>query len=115
MFDETIILEEKERKLAEFLEANTTEEVLMEVQEYVPSLTPQSKVIQKLKEMKLPQPVINTLIYFVLATNKQSLATAKLMALADLCRKYNISNAQSAITFFKQYYHVFQNQISQQY
>lgn len=114
MFDETIIIEEKERKLAEFLEANTTEDVLMEVQEYIPSLHPKSKVISKLKEMKLPQPVINTLIYFVLATNKQTFATTKLMTLADLCRKNNISSAQSAITFFKQYYYVFHTQISRQ-
>ncbi|KAA9028425.1 replication initiation and membrane attachment family protein [Niallia endozanthoxylica] len=115
MFDETVIIEEKERKLAEFLETNTTEDVLMEVQEYIPSLHPQSKVIRKLKEMKLPQPVINTLIYFVLATNKQTVAMNKLMTLADLCRKNNINSAQSAITFFKQYYYAFHMQISRPY
>ncbi|WP_394235122.1 hypothetical protein [Niallia oryzisoli] len=114
MFDESI-LEEKERMLAEFLESNSTEDVLMEVKEYVPSLNPESKIIRTLNEMKLPQPVVNTLIYFVLATSKQTIATNKLMTLADLCRKNNIKNAQSAITFFKQYYYVFQTQISRQY
>jgi replication initiation and membrane attachment protein DnaB len=57
-----------------------------------------------LNEMNLPHPVINTLIYYTLATNKQKFVTHKLLALADLCRKFNIKNAQEAITFFKQYY-----------
>lgn len=104
MNDDTNILEEKERKLARYLEAYTTEEVLKEAQKHIPSLHSHSNIIRKLNEMKLPHPVINTLIYYVLATNKQKFVTYKLLALADLCRKFNVKNAQEAITFFKQYY-----------
>jgi replication initiation and membrane attachment protein DnaB len=106
MNDDTNILEEKERKLARFFETYTTEEVLKEAQEYIPSLHSHSDILHKLNDMKLPQPVINTLIYYVLATNKHKLVTYKLLVLADLCRKFNIKDAQAAITFFKQYYHI---------
>jgi replication initiation and membrane attachment protein DnaB len=113
MHDDANILEEKERTLARYLEVYTTEEVLKEAQEYIPSLRSHSDVLRKLNKMKLPQPVINTLIYYVLATNNQKLITDKLLALADLCRKFNIKNAKEAIPFFKQYYS-YHTQISQE-
>jgi replication initiation and membrane attachment protein DnaB len=113
MHDDTKLLEAKERKLARYLEAYSTEEVLKEVQEYIPSLSTHPDILRKLSEMKLPPPVINTLIYYALATNKQKFGTYKLLALADLCIKFNIRNAQVAITFFKQYYS-YHTQISQE-
>ncbi|MFJ5621538.1 hypothetical protein ACIQD3_02180 [Peribacillus loiseleuriae] len=113
MRNDTKLLEEKERKLARFMEAQSTEEVFKEVQEYVPSLRSRSDILRKLSEMKLPPPVIKTLIYYVLATDKQKFVTDKLLALANLCRKLNIQDAQEAITFFKQYYS-FHTQISQE-
>ncbi|MFC3882450.1 hypothetical protein ACFOU2_02600 [Bacillus songklensis] len=104
MYDDTNLLDEKERKLARYLEEYTTEEVLKEAQEYIPSLRSHSDILRKLSEKKLPQSVINTLIYYVLATNNEQPVTYKLLTLAGLCRKFNIKNAQAAITFFKQYY-----------
>ncbi len=102
--EETIILKEKERKLTRYLETHTTEEVIKEVQECNPSLCIHSDIFRKLNKMRLTQPVLNTLIFYVLATNKQKLVTDKLLLLGDLCKKFNIKNAQAAITFFKQYY-----------
>ncbi|MCM3677272.1 MULTISPECIES: hypothetical protein [Peribacillus] len=112
MRDDTKLLEAKEKKLARFLEVYSTEEVLKEAKEYIPSL-PHSDILRKLSEIKLPHPVINTLIYYVLATNKQKFVTYTLLALADLCRKFNLKDAQAAITFFKQYYS-YHTQISQE-
>ncbi|WP_078410688.1 replication initiation and membrane attachment family protein [Priestia abyssalis] len=104
MRDNPNILEEKERKLVQYLESCTTEEILKEAQEYTPSLRSHSSLLRKLSEMKLPQPVVNTLIYYTLATNDQKPVAYKLLTLAALCRKLNIKNAQTAITFFKLYY-----------
>ena len=104
MQNATNILEKKERKLARYLEAYTTEEVLKEAQNYIPSLRSHSDDLHKLNEMKLPPSVVNTLIYYVLATNNHNLMTYKLLELADLCRKFNIKNTMTAITFFKQHY-----------
>ncbi|MDQ0244112.1 replication initiation and membrane attachment protein DnaB [Bacillus fengqiuensis] len=95
------------------MEVYTPEEVLKEAQEYIPSLCSHSDVLRKLNKMKLPQPVINALIYYVLATNNQKLITNQLLVLADLCRKFNIKNAKEAITFFKQYYS-YHTQMSQE-
>ncbi len=111
MYDMTTILEEKERKLAHYLEASTTEEVLIEVQKHVPAIHSQLNMISNLIDMKLPHSVINTLIYYVLATKKK-LAANILFKLADLCRRYNIKTSQAAITFFKQYHHLYRTQIS---
>jgi replication initiation and membrane attachment protein DnaB len=97
-------LEEKERRLANYLETSTTEEVINEVQTYIPSLCIQSHIFYKLNQLKLHHSVKNTLIYYVLATNKKALATQKLLKLASLCIKHNINSAQSAIHFFKKYY-----------
>lgn len=104
MHDDSNIMKEKERRLVRYFEAYTTEEVLKDAQKYLPSLCSHLDIIRKLNEMKISQPVINTLIYYVLATNKQKFVTDKLLNLANLCRKFNIKNAQAAITFFKQYY-----------
>ncbi|MBA9025571.1 hypothetical protein [Peribacillus huizhouensis] len=104
MLVDSELLEAKERKLARFLEAHSTEEVFNEIQEYMPSIRSRSDILRKLNEMKLPPSVIKTLIYYVLATNKQKFVTYKLLALANLCKKLNIQDAQGAITFFKQYY-----------
>jgi len=104
MPNDTTILEEKERTLAQYLESITTDELLKEVQAHTPSIRPHSNIHGKLTEMKLPQPVKNTLIYYVLATTKHKFVTYKLLVLSDLCRKFNIKNSQEAITFFKQYY-----------
>jgi replication initiation and membrane attachment protein DnaB len=104
MQDTTIILEEKERKLALYLETHTTEEIMNEVQECNPSLRPHSDLLYHLKKMRLPQSVLNTLIFYVIATNQHKLVTNKLLFLGDLCRKCNIKNAYAAITFVKQYY-----------
>ena len=112
MHDATIILEEKERKLVLYLETHTTEEIMKEVQECNPSLRSHSDILYNLKKMKLRQSVLNTLIFYVLATNKQKLVTNKLLLLGDLCRRFNIKNAHAAITFFKQYYS-FNNHITQ--
>jgi replication initiation and membrane attachment protein DnaB len=101
---DTSFLDEKERKLARYLEEHTTEEVLKEAEEYIPSLRSHSDIFRKLSEMNIPQSVINTIIYYVLATNNQQLVTYQLLMLADLCRKCKIKNAQAAIAFFKQYY-----------
>ncbi|WP_338472244.1 hypothetical protein R4Z10_05730 [Niallia sp. XMNu-256] len=101
---ETIVLEEKERKLANYLESSTTEEVFIEVQKHIPSLRTQSHAFYKLNQLKLPQSVKNTLIYYVLATSKKRLGTQKLLKLASLCKKHNINSAQAAIKFFKKYY-----------
>jgi replication initiation and membrane attachment protein DnaB len=110
MYDMTIILEEKERKLAHYLEASTTEEVLIEVQKHIPAFHSQLNIFKKLKDMKLPHSVINTLIYYVLATKKK-LVPNKLLKLADLCRKYNIKTSQAAITFFKHYHHLYRTEV----
>jgi replication initiation and membrane attachment protein DnaB len=104
MHKDTNILEEQERKLVHYLEAYTTEEVLKEAQNYIPSLRSHSDDLHKLNEMKLPPSVVNTLIYYVLATNNQNLKTYKLLELAELCRKFNIKNTKTAIPFFKQHY-----------
>jgi replication initiation and membrane attachment protein DnaB len=112
MYDATNNIEEKERKLARYLETHSTEEVIKEVQECNPTLYVHSDILCKLNKMKLTQPVLNTLIFYVLVTNKQKLVTYKLFALGDLCRKFNIKNAHSAINFFKQYYS-YNNHISQ--
>ena len=104
MCNDINFLEEKERKLVRYLESYTTEEVLKEAQEYIPSLRSDSDILRKVNKIKLPQSVINTLIYYILATNNQKTDTCKLLKLAVLCRKFNIKNAQAAITFFKQYY-----------
>ena len=98
------LAEEKESKLAQYLEEYATEEVIREVQESHSSLLSDTDDFYKLKESKLPQSVINTLIFYILATNKQKLETYKLSTLAGLCQKLNIRNAQEAITFLKQYY-----------
>ena len=111
MHDATIILEEKERKLVLYLETHTTEEIMRST-ECNPSLRSHSDILYNLKKMKLRQSVLNTLIFYVLATNKQKLVTNKLLLLGDLCRRFNIKNAHAAITFFKQYYS-FNNHITQ--
>lgn len=108
----TILLKEKERKLTQYLETHTTEEVIKEVQDCNPSICFHSDILCKLNKMKLTQPVLNTLIFYVLATDKQKLVADKLLFLGDLCRKFNIKNAQAAITFFKKYYS-FNSYISQ--
>lgn len=97
-------IKEKERKLTQYLETHTTEEVIKEVQYCNPSLRFHSDILRMLKKMKLTQPVLNTLIFYVLVTNKQKLVIDKLLVLGDLCRKLNIKNAHSAVIFFKQYY-----------
>jgi replication initiation and membrane attachment protein DnaB len=100
---EATILEEKERRLANYLETSTTEEVLNEVQKHIPTLCNQSHIFYKLNQFKLPNSVKNTLIYYGLATNKKVLAAQNLFKLANLCTKHNINSAQSAIHFFKKY------------
>jgi replication initiation and membrane attachment protein DnaB len=112
MDTETSLLEEKERKLADYLESSTTEDVLIEVAHRFPSTCKQWSVFQKLNEIKLPNPVKNTLIFYTLVTSKKSITLKKILDLAGLCKKYNIKTAQSAITFFKQYYS-FHTKISQ--
>lgn len=104
MPNDSIILEEKERKLANYLETSSTEEVLIEVQKHIPSLRTQTHIFSKLNQLKLPHSVKNTLIYYVLATNRKVLATQKLLKLASLCKKHDINSAQAAIHFFKKYY-----------
>ncbi|WP_428911470.1 hypothetical protein [Niallia sp. Krafla_26] len=113
MHNETII-EEKERKLAHYLEASTTEEVLIEVQQHFPSLRTQSHILYKLNQLTLPHSVKNTLIYYVVATNKKALATQKLFKLASLCKKHNINSAKAAIDFFKKY-NVLRSQMVEEY
>jgi replication initiation and membrane attachment protein DnaB len=104
MHNDTISLEEKERKLALFLEAYTTEELMIEVQAYYPSFRSHSDILHKLGKMELSSSVQNTLILYALATNKQNRFTHTVLALANLCKKLNIKSARAAIMFFKQYY-----------
>ena len=104
MLNNLTILEEKERNLANYLETSSTEDILIEVQIHIPSLRTQSHIFYKLNRLKLPNSVKNTLIYYILATNKKTLATQKLLKLASLCKKHNINSAQAAIHFFKKYY-----------
>ena len=104
MYDETIILNEKERKLVEYFETYTTEEIIQEVQQYLPSLHSHPDTIHTLNKMNLPQPVQNTLIFYVFFANQQTLTSHQLFVLADLFRKLDINNAHDAFIFFKQYY-----------
>ena len=97
-------LKEKERKLTRYLETNTTEEIINEMQECNPSLRIQSDILYRLKQTMLTQPVLNTIIFYVFATNKHKLLKDNLLFLGDLCKKFNIKSAQAAITLFKQYY-----------
>ncbi len=97
-------LKEKEKKLTRYLETNTTEEIINEMQECNPSLCIQSDILCRLKKMMLTQPVLNTIIFYVFATNKHKLLKDNLLFLGDLCKKFNIKSAQAAITLFKQYY-----------
>ena len=69
-----------------------------------PSLRIQSDILCRLKKMMLTQPVLNTIIFYVFATNKHKLLKEHLLFLGDLCKKLNIKSAQAAITLFKQYY-----------
>lgn len=111
---DTNIIEEKERKLANYLETSSTEEVLIEVQKHIPSLRTKFDVFYKLNQLKLPHSVINTLIYYVLVTNKKALAGHHLFNLANLCKKNNINSAQAAISFIKKY-NVLRSKIVQGY
>jgi replication initiation and membrane attachment protein DnaB len=104
MQNDTISLEEKERKLAQFLEAHTTEDLMIKVQTYYPSFRSHSDILHKLSKMELSSSVQNTLILYSLATNKQNRLTHKVLGLANLCKKLNIKSAHAAIMFFKQYY-----------
>jgi replication initiation and membrane attachment protein DnaB len=96
------LLNEKERILTNYLEKYTTDEVLTEVQKYIPFLRSYSHILRNLRKMRIPHSVINTLIYYVLATNNQQ--PSQLLKLAALCRKFNIKNAHAAIAFLKKYY-----------
>lgn len=104
MPNNSISLAEKERKLAQFLESHTIEELMIKVHAYCPSLRSHSDILHRLSKMELSPAVQNTLILYSLATNKQNLLTHKVLVLANLCRKLNIKSAQAAIMFFKQYY-----------
>ena len=103
MDHESTVIKEKERKLANYLETSTTEEVLNEVQQHIPSLRSQTHIFYKLNQFTIPHSVKNTLIYYLLATNKKALATQKMLKLAYLCSKHNINSAIAAIQFFKKY------------
>lgn len=104
MYIYTGILKEREKQLVQYLEKCTTEEILKEVNKNSPSPHVNSDIHLKLKNMKIPQPVMNALIICELSINKGKTLTHKMLVLAEHCKKYNIKDAQDAITFFKQYY-----------
>jgi replication initiation and membrane attachment protein DnaB len=98
-------LKAKESQLVQYLEEHTTEEIINEVHErWFPSFHFQPNLLIKLKKLKLAQPVLNTLIFYVLATNNQRSLTHKLLVLGHICREFNLKSSYEAITFFKQYY-----------
>lgn len=104
MYNITSILKEKEKRLVHYLEIYSTKEILKEAQKCIPSYHDNSDILDKLNEMKIPQPVINTLIIYDFTINKEKPLTNKTLVYAELCKKLNINNAQDAISFFKQHY-----------
>ena len=97
-------LKMKEGQLVHYLEEHTTEEIINEVHErWFPSFHFHPDLLTRLKKLKLAQPVLNTLIFYVLATNNQRSLTDKLLVLGYMCRKFNLKSFYEAITFFKQY------------
>lgn len=104
MISTVSMLKEKEKRLVHYLEVYSTEEILKEVEKYLPSPYVNSEIIDKLNEINIPEPVINTLIIYDLTINKDEPLSNKTLKYAELCKKSNISNAQDAISFFKQYH-----------
>lgn len=104
MFSTAYLLKEKEKRLVQYLEVYSTEEILQEVEKYLPTPQINSEIINKLNEIDIPQPVVNTLIIYDLTINKDEPLSNKTLKYAELCKKSNISNAQDAISFFKQYH-----------
>lgn len=98
------VLKVKEKQLVQYLEEHTTEEIINEVHKRFPSLHFQPDLLTKLKKLKLPEPVLNTLIFYVLATNNQRIQPYKLLVLGHVCKKINLKSSYEAITFFKQFY-----------
>ncbi|WP_428909751.1 hypothetical protein [Niallia sp. Krafla_26] len=98
------VLKVKENQLVRYLEGHTTEEIINEVQKRFPTVHMHPDLLTKLKKFKLAQPVLNTLILYVLATNNQRELSYKLLVLGYLCRKFNIKNSYEAVTFFKKFY-----------
>ena len=95
----------KESQLVHYLEEHTTEEIINEVHErWFPSFHIHPDLLTKLKKYKLAQPVLNTLIFYVLATNNQRALSYKLLVLGHICRKFNLKSSYEAITFLKQFY-----------
>ncbi|MBE2977118.1 hypothetical protein [Priestia megaterium] len=98
MNDSKGIFNDKERKLARYLETYTTEQILTEAG------MSSSTALYELKKIRLPRAVANTIVYYVLATNNQKLVMYKLLMLAGVCKKLGIQDAQAALTFIKKYY-----------
>ena len=71
---------------------------------WFPSFHFHPDLLTKLKKLKLAQPVLNTLIFYVLATNNQRSLSYKLLVLGHICRKFNLKSSYEAITFLKQFY-----------
>ncbi|MGG2089340.1 hypothetical protein ABFY59_20415 [Priestia aryabhattai] len=92
------IFNNKERKLARYLETYTTEQILNEAG------MSSSAALYELKKISLPRAVANTIVYYVLATNNQKLVMYKLLMLAGVCKKLGIQDAHAALTFIKKYY-----------
>jgi replication initiation and membrane attachment protein DnaB len=100
-------LKVKESQLVHYLEEHTTEEIINELHErWFPSIHFHPDLLTKLKKLKLAQPVLNTLIFYVLATNNQRSLSYKLLALGNICRKFNLKSSYEAITFLRQFYSV---------
>ena len=98
-------LKMKESQLVHYLEEHTTEEIINEIHErWFPSFHFHPNLLTKLKKLKLAQPVLNTLIFYVLATNNQRSLSYKLLVLGHICRKFNLKSSYEAITFLKQFY-----------
>lgn len=104
MLNSASLLKEKEKRLVQYLEVYSTEEILEEVKKYLSAPQVNSEIIDKLNEINIPQPVINTLIIYDLTINKDEPLSTRTLKYAELCKKSNISSAQDAISFFKQYH-----------